>query len=323
MVASSQQEAVVIGAGVSGLTTAIRLAEAGIRVHVITDRPWSRTTSALAGASWGPYMVDDERVTGWSEATLREFARIADRHACGVRFVRGMEASVERVNPPGWATALSDYRLCDSSELPPEFAVGWWHTIPLIDMPAYLKYLAERLATAKVEVTELPRPLRSFTEVALPGVLINCTGLGARGLTKDPDLQATRGQLVVVDNPGVDWFFQDSAERGNLTYFLPHGDHVVMGGIAVDHDDEKDTLQPSLLVEKGIRDRCARVEPRLADAPVRARRVGLRPNRAPGVRVEVDRSGDRVVIHNYGHSGCGVTLSWGCAEEVLALFAGL
>ncbi|GAB4049473.1 FAD-dependent oxidoreductase [Catellatospora paridis] len=323
MVASSRQEAVVIGAGVSGLTTAIRLAETGVRVQVIAGRPPSRTTSALAGASWGPYMVDDERVTGWSATTLGEFARIAHGDASGVRFVRGMEASVEPAEPPAWATALSDYRLCDSTELPAGFVVGWWHTIPLIDMPVYLRYLTARLAKAGVRVTELPRPLRSFAEVSLPGVLINCTGLGARDLTKDPDLQATRGQLVVVDNPGVDWFFQDSAEHGDLTYFLPHGDHVVMGGIAVDHDDAKDTLDPDSAVEKGIRERCEVIEPRLAGATVRARRVGLRPNRASGVRVEVDRSGERTVIHNYGHSGCGVTLSWGCADEVVALLAGL
>jgi D-amino-acid oxidase len=41
-------------------------------------------------------------------------------------------------------------------------------------------------------------------------------------------------------------------------------------------------------------------------------RVGFRPTR-PEIRVE--REGD--VIHNYGHGGSGLTLSWGCAREVL------
>jgi D-amino-acid oxidase len=48
-------------------------------------------------------------------------------------------------------------------------------------------------------------------------------------------------------------------------------------------------------------------------------RVGLRPGRS-SVRVEAERvAGGKVVAHNYGHGGAGVTLSWGCAEEVVAL----
>ena len=54
--------------------------------------------------------------------------------------------------------------------------------------------------------------------------------------------------------------------------------------------------------------------PELADASVLAHRVGLRPAR-PSVRLE--RDGD--VVHCYGHGGAGVTLSWGCADEVVSL----
>ena len=49
MVAAS---VVVIGAGVSGLTTAVCLAEAGLDVRVDTDRLPGATTSAAAGAMW-------------------------------------------------------------------------------------------------------------------------------------------------------------------------------------------------------------------------------------------------------------------------------
>ena len=43
--------------------------------------------------------------------------------------------------------------------------------------------------------------------------------------------------------------------------------------------------------------------------------VGLRPFRASGFRLESARYGRNHVVHNYGHGGAGVTLSWGCAER--------
>ena len=42
--------------------------------------------------------------------------------------------------------------------------------------------------------------------------------------------------------------------------------------------------------------------------------VGLRPYRATGFRLEAEGLGAKPVVHNYGHGGAGVPLSWGCAE---------
>jgi hypothetical protein len=35
-----------------------------------------------------------------------------------------------------------------------------------------------------------------------------------------------------------------------------------------------------------------------------------------GVRLDTSAVDDRLVVHNYGHGGAGVTLSWSCAVEV-------
>jgi len=56
-----------------------------------------------------------------------------------------------------------------------------------------------------------------------------------------------------------------------------------------------------------------------------SKKTGLRPFRDGGVRLEMEvfvgDSGRRVakVVHNYGHAGIGVILSWGCADEVCQL----
>lgn len=308
-------DVLVIGAGVSGLTTAVRLAEDGRNVRVIAETPPLHTTSSIAGASWGPYMVSDPRVLGWSALTRDVLESIAKhRPNAGVRMVSGLETDVESVEPPSWAMEVNDFRLCRAEELPAGYVTGWRYTIPIVDMRKYLGYLADRLADRGVRV-EIGR-VSAFTDVAKAArAIVNCSGLGSRDLVPDADLYPIRGQLVVVQNNGIDWFFQDNTEGENLTYFLPHEHHVVLGGSALEHTSD---MVPDAETAAGIIKRCGAIEPRLLEARKIEDRVGLRPTRA-NVRTErVDVDG-LAVIHNYGHGGAGLTLSWGCAEEVSRL----
>ncbi len=51
--------------------------------------------------------------------------------------------------------------------------------------------------------------------------------------------------------------------------------------------------------------------------------VGLRPYRDQGYRVEAEKAGTKLIIHNYGHGGAGITLSWGTAVEAIDLLKDL
>ncbi|HSI06808.1 MAG: FAD-dependent oxidoreductase [Myxococcota bacterium] len=53
--------------------------------------------------------------------------------------------------------------------------------------------------------------------------------------------------------------------------------------------------------------------------------IGVRPYRPGGVRLEVvpEPLGGKRIIHNYGHGGAGITLSWGCASVATDLMQGL
>lgn len=44
--------------------------------------------------------------------------------------------------------------------------------------------------------------------------------------------------------------------------------------------------------------------------------AGVRPYRRNGIRLEVERwtEQNKLIVHNYGHGGAGITLSWGSAE---------
>ena len=61
--------------------------------------------------------------------------------------------------------------------------------------------------------------------------------------------------------------------------------------------------------------------PDFSEAAVLRRVAGIRPYRRGGPRVERERFGQKWLVHDYGHGGGGITLSWGCAHEALDLLA--
>ncbi|MFD7118322.1 FAD-dependent oxidoreductase [Streptomyces sp. NPDC059922] len=315
---AAEERVVVVGAGVAGLTTAVLLAEAGTPVRVIADQV-PGATSLAAGAMWGPYLVEPkDKVDQWGQRSLEIFRALADDPATGVHLTSGIEASREAEAPPEWATTLPGFRPCEVTELPAGFTSGYRFTVPLIDMPVYLDYLLQRLRAAGGTIEQ--RKLASLDDAGPAATIVNCSGLGSRALVPDPGLRPIRGQHVVVTNPGLtDFFSEDTGSSPDLLCFYPHGGTVVLGGTAVDGES---SLEADDKAAAGILARCTEIEPRLAGAHILEHRIGARPTRS-AVRVEAERCVDgTLVVHNYGHGGAGVTLSWGCAEEVLDLRRG-
>lgn len=309
-------DVLVVGAGVIGLTTAVALAEAGLRVRVDADLPPGATTSASAGAAWDPYMVEPRHlVAAWSAASLAEFTALARRpEDTGVRLVTGSHQSRVPCPAPEWTSTVGA-RPCAPAELRPGYAVGWRYRAPLIDMPHYLDHLTRRLLAAGGALRA--HRYGSLAEAAAEApAVVNCAGSGARTLVPDPDVTAVRGQLVVVANPGItDFFCDDTPDAAELVYLYPQGDTLVLGGTA--EPGAWDT-RPDPAASAAILARCAEVAPELRTARVLAERVGLRPAR-PEVRLEAQPLAGGRLVHNYGHGGAGVTVSWGCAREVAAL----
>jgi D-amino-acid oxidase len=130
-------------------------------------------------------------------------------------------------------------------------------------------------------------------------------------------LSPIRGYHVVVTNPGLTEFVEaDTDDPVYLLAIYPHRDHVVLGGTA---EPDVWSREPDDAIAAAIVGRCANLEPRLAEVEIIEHRIGLRPTRS-AIRVETERSeSGRPIIHNYGHGGAGVTLSWACAHEVVSL----
>lgn len=298
----------VVGAGVIGLTTAKVLLQQGADVVVRAERFTPDTTSDVAAAIHFPYLVEPrERAAAWGRASLARWAALAHDAATGVAWV---EAFIEDAGDGAWwADQVRGARPATASESPAGLR-GHLCAAPVIAMDRYLPWLQRQVEAGGARL-ERGR-LVSFSDVRGFDAIANCSGLGARELVGDASLVPIRGQVAWLK--GAACRRAILREHGEPTYLIPRGDVVVAGGTAQRGDAGLDVRADD---EEAFLRRCRELVPDL-DGAVVQRKVGLRPGR-PSVRLELDTSGRIPVVHNYGHGGAGVTLSWGCGEEAARL----
>lgn len=303
----------VVGAGVSGLSCALRLLQAGCSVDIWTRELPQDTTSTVAAALWFPYLAEPvSRVLPWSAVTFKELVRLAENPETGVIMRDGCEIFRQvQVEEAWWRSAVPSYRRATTDELPTGFVDGFFASVPIIDMSIYLGWLEREVRAHGAMFTQRSIHQLSDTQ-GVADVVINCTGLGAREVSQDFEVYGVRGQVQVVQAPNVTRFYLDDE---GPTYIIPRVNDVVLGGTAQEHVYETAVNADTAAA---LRARCVALVPELTHAPVLRNKVGIRPCRTT-VRVEEEEIDGLRVIHNYGHGGAGVTLSWGCADEVASM----
>ncbi len=319
---SPHAHATVVGAGVSGLSCAVRLQKAGIPTRIVTRAPPLETTSAVAGAIWLPYHVGPrDRALAWALRSLESFRELEGDAATGVRAIEHVDLARDDAAAPWWCEALAGVRAARASELPAGWTCGWVAPVAVVETPIYLRWLRARFEAGGGTIEVDPRGVSDLAQLAAPGgVVVNCAGLGARRLTGDTDLHPVRGQVVRVRDPGL-VRAASALGDGPPAYAIPRREDCILGGTSEPFPDRDADAISTVVDERksaAIRARAGALDARLATAPILDARVGLRPARS-GVRLELEDRGGAPVVHDYGHGGAGVTLSWGCADEVLEL----
>jgi len=324
---SRRPRVAVIGAGVIGLPIAVMLTQNKFKplVTLIAEKFSPNITSDCAGAMMRlpccNASIADPRLDGWLEETYQYFTQLYASPMSvklGICLVAHYSVYEEPVEDPVRKDLVFGFRQVGSDEKKilniPQDNYALCYSLFTLPVSPYLDWQMEEFKANGGAVIQ--RKLNNLKEIdGEYDVIVNCTGLGSKELVGDEGMYPVRGQAMLVNAPWVKHLIASETE-GHFTYIIPRKDGVLLGSIEqvdnwsteVDPLDHDDILQ-----------RCSKFIPTIAHAEVLDEWVGLRPGRKQ-VRLErEDLSSKTTIVHNYGHGGCGVGFSIGCAKESVTL----
>ncbi|MEH2447999.1 MAG: FAD-dependent oxidoreductase [Nostoc sp.] len=350
----------VIGAGVSGLTTAICLREAGFNVVIVADRFAADLTSIVAGAlwEWPPAVCGShgaprslERSKDWCMTTYNKFKKIhaefgseetglylKDAYFYFKDVLENRPTELRKMNElkdkvDGFERGLQIVKETINLSFKGGIKDAYKHMAPATNTDIYMKWLLQQVKDIGCEIIQEKitvnvvqneqELLRRFNAKAI----VNCAGLGSIATTGDTSMYPLRGALVRVKNLGgvvTDAHCisheQSSSSEQDIVYIVPRGDDLVVLGGLTQQDQWNTDLSLEVPIIRQMYDGCLEFLQELRELPLDEKepvRTGLRPLTEENVCVE--RVLNTHVFYNYGHGGSGVTLSWGCSQEIVQL----
>jgi D-amino-acid oxidase len=301
----------IIGAGISGMSSAYKLVEAGHTVAVFAKAFSPDITSNRAAAFWLPYHIrNDRRGINWCRRSYEVYKAFSGDAATGISMktlikvvaedVSEVDRSWKNFMPPG------SYQPIPKENLLPGYVEGDEAVVPLIETQTFLPWLQEQLEMKGVTFQQ--RMIERFNELKGFDLVVNCSGLGARALCNDEKLIPYRGQVALLSpKEGLPIFLDNEKPQ----YIVPRKDAIIIGGTYEENvwEEVPEPKTIEFLLQKAFD-----IYPELREQEYLGSWAGLRPHRND---VRLEREGN--IIHNYGHGGSGFTLAFGCAEGVLKL----
>ncbi|HAS42456.1 MAG TPA: FAD-binding oxidoreductase [Microscillaceae bacterium] len=307
----------IVGAGVTGLTTGVRLLQEGHSVTIVAKEFSPNTTSDIAAAIWFPFKVNPRaKALEWSRFTYTKLEGLLNTPEAGVSMTSSLRLLSDPSRVPWWTNALPKNRIrkATTNELPKGYEAGYQMEVPLIEVPQYMRYLYNQFVQLGGKMIQ--KIVVDLDELLVDDRwVINCTGLGARQLVNDPALFAIQGQILHVKSEEPLPTISDNEGGDIAAYIIPRKNYYVLGGTAFNNEY---STQPKEEISKEIWARCEAIVPQLKNAEYINTVVGLRPARK---QLRLEKEPHKRIIHNYGHGGAGFSVSWGCAEAVAQLVA--
>lgn len=239
--ATDEKSVAVLGCGAVGLSMARLLQERGRDVTMYAKDLPPNTTSNVAGAQWFPvYVSQRSHEAPGFRPRLIEASRLANRRyqlmvgaRYGIRWLPNYLMDQEPMTEGGLHSfdspirdLLPEMRDLEAAENPFPFPYVRQFQTMMIEPNTYLPAVLQdfRIAGGRVEVREV----REVAELqTLPErVIVNCTGLGAKGLFKDDELTPVKGQLTfLLPQPEIQY-----CTLPPDLYMFPRSDGIALGG---------------------------------------------------------------------------------------------
>ena len=302
----------VIGAGISGMSSALLLAEQGHELHIIAKSFSPNITSNRAAAFWFPYHIrNDKRGIGWCRKSFEYYTANCNEET-GISMKKIIKAVKNNTGDEDtWLDFMpsNSVKLLQDTEAPKGYDKAYETYVPLVETQIFLPWLYKQLKNKgatfkKQELMDLHSITTEYDAV------VNCSALGARVLCNDHTVIPVRGQVVLLEPGFPDHIFLDNQTP---SYIVPRKDATIVGGTYEENVYDERTEKEGL---DDILRRAYSVFEGLDKRKIIGNWAGLRPYR-PEVRLE--REAGTNIIHNYGHGGSGYTLAFGCAEDVVEL----
>lgn len=360
-----EEPTVIIGSGVSGITTGLALQCLGVETKIYTAHTYSGVSdknnhpefsSLFPAASVIPHSVYSDQLEELFKNSQSFFYDLLEANLSGLCLHKHYEVfEFERERPPycNWMHNLQP--IANDANLPrpnDEISLfGWKFNCIFTDWPHYFSALIQlykksggTIINQQVESSDIP--------AIEANTIINCSGIGSAKLFDDPTEKQiiSWGQLIrkrkaptfsTEGGKAISYNYTPKASvysdnNGNAcdVYCYPNNEGWVLGGSRqtmeigkanqhnISHPGKTYTIDgqqiPAPMIDLNAKILHKLTGRTLSPKDKLSTSAGYRYVRSysNGLRLEKEQLGNKIIYHNYGHGGAGVTLSWGCAFKI-------
>lgn len=363
----NSENIIIIGGGVSGVTTALTLQLLGYQTAIYADKKSGDVknknahpefASLFPSASVIPHSVYSDNLENLFRSSQSLFYELRKRSFPGLTLHKHFEVfEFEKEHPEycNWMMNFSPLEEFHPHEIPrrslSQDLYGWAFDCIFADWPLYYPALISLYKETEGEIIQCK--LHNQDISTLPAdIIVNCSGTGSPNLFDDPVekqlilkghlLHKPEAPLITNTNDEIISYnytpkastYSDAYGNACDVYCYPRKDGWILGGSrehgflgnseSKTEGNPKENTQtyqidgldiPSAVIDLNQEILNTTFSQSLEQSDELSALMGYRYIRTKenGLRLDHETINGKIVYHNYGHGGAGVTLSWGCA----------